>query len=212
MSRRGEAIAANYDSQRAACTSAYLWDGVLGRLVAQVSPRARVLEAGCGNGAFLKRLTATGYEAFGFDLSQSGVELAGSTSDRVRCASVYEDMRTLFPDANSFAAVISLEVIEHLYDPRAFIDRVVEVLEPGGVLLLSTPYHGYLKNLALGLTGKMDQHFTALWDGGHIKFWSRTTLEQLLRERGLTPTYFAGVGRLPYMWKSMILEARKGPA
>jgi hypothetical protein len=37
---------------------------------------------------------------------------------------------------------------------------------------VSTPYHGYHKNLGLALSGKMDAHFTALWEGGHIKFFS----------------------------------------
>jgi hypothetical protein len=46
------------------------------------------------------------------------------------------------------------------------------LLSPGGVAFISTPNHGYLKTLALAVTGKMDAHFTASWDGGHIKFFS----------------------------------------
>ena len=42
--------------------------------------------------------------------------------------------------------------------------------------MLSTPYHGYLKNLALAVSGRMDRHFTALHVGGHIKFFSIETL------------------------------------
>ena len=78
----------------------------------------------------------------------------------------------------------------------------------GGEIIISTPYHGYLKNLALALSGKLDAHFTALWDGGHIKFFSRNTLETLLVESGFEVTDFIGAGRWPYLWKSMLIKAR----
>ena len=79
----------------------------------------------------------------------------------------------------------------------------------GGTAILSTPYHGYWKNLALALTGRMDQHFTALWDHGHIKFWSMDTLGELLWEAGFVDVRFERVGRIPPLAKSMIAIARK---
>jgi hypothetical protein len=96
-----------------------------------------------------------------------------------------------------------------LYDPRGFLDFARVILERagGGKLIVSTPYHGYIKNLAMALLGKMDGHYTALWDGGHIKFFSRKTLEQMLEERGFVVTDFAGAGRVPYLWKSMLVSA-----
>ena len=75
--------------------------------------------------------------------------------------------------------------------------------------IISTPYHGYWKNLALALSGRMDAHFTALWDHGHIKFWSRRTLGDLLREAGFVDIRFWRVGRVPALAKSMIVMARK---
>lgn len=75
--------------------------------------------------------------------------------------------------------------------------------------IISTPYHGYWKNLALALSGKMDAHFTALWDHGHIKFWSIDTLRRLLQEAGFAEIRFLRVGRIPPLAKSMIAVARK---
>ena len=57
--------------------------------------------------------------------------------------------------------------------------------------------------------GKFDSHVDAHWDGGHIKFWSRQTLSRLLVEHGFSDLVFAGTGRVPYLWKSMIICARK---
>lgn len=55
---------------------------------------------------------------------------------------------------------------------------------------------------------QLDAHFTALWDHGHIKFWSRRTLGALLAEAGLEVTGFQGAGRAPLLWKSMVVAAR----
>lgn len=55
----------------------------------------------------------------------------------------------------------------------------------------------------------MDSHFTALWDHGHIKFWSMRTLGKLLQEAGFVDVRFERVGRTPALAKSMIAVARK---
>ncbi|MCS4034718.1 hypothetical protein GGQ02_003128 [Salinibacter ruber] len=55
----------------------------------------------------------------------------------------------------------------------------------------------------------MDDHFTALWTHGHIRFWSRDTLGRLLREAGFENISFRRVGRIPPLAKSMIAIAEK---
>lgn len=171
---------------------------------------ARVFDAGCGNGALLHKLRLSGYEVAGCDASESGVAQARRLCGegvQVERLSVYEDLQERF--GGQWDAVISTEVIEHLYAPRDFVRQVERLLAPGGYLILSTPYHGYLKNLALATSGALDKHFTALWDGGHIKFWSYRTLTALLGEFGFGDFQLLGAGRLPWLWKSMVVVARK---
>ena len=96
--------------------------------------------------------------------------------------------------------------------PGSQTRTVASLLSDGGTAVISTPYHGYVKNLAMAVTGKMDAHFTALWDHGHIKFWSVKTMTQLLNEAGLIVDHFAYVGRIPPLAKSMIAVARKPKA
>ncbi len=121
-------------------------------------------------------------------------------------ASVYD---IPFSDlGGDFDVVISTEVIEHLLYPRELIKAAKKCLKPNGLFILTTPYHGYIKNLVLALAGKMDSHFTVLWDGGHIKFFSVKTLTKLLAEEEFTNFKFEFAGRLPYLWKSMIVSAK----
>ena len=82
-----------------------------------------------------------------------------------------------------------------------------DLLEPGGTLMLTTPYHGYVKNLVLSLVGKMDAPFDALTDDGHIKFFSEATLRHIVLEPGFTRPEIRTVGRIPPLAKSMLLTA-----
>jgi len=108
-----------------------------------------------------------------------------------------------------FDIVISTEVVEHLYAPREWARGCFGALRPGGRFICTTPYHGYLKNLVISLAGKWDSHANPLWDGGHIKLWSKRTLTKLLSEVGFRNFEFRGAGRLPGLWMTMIVRAEK---
>lgn len=179
---------------------------IVDRLLAGIRPE-RVFDLGCGNGSVAAHLAAQ-YDVTGVDASQSGIEQARLAFPGIRfdVASAYDDLSHAY---GQFDAVVSLEVVEHLYDPRLFARNMFNLVRPGGGIVLSTPYHGYLKNLALALTGKLESHFTALWDGGHIKFFSETTLSQLLTEAGFVDLHFERAGRIPQLAKSMICRARR---
>ena len=168
----------------------------------------RIFELGCGNGAVANELSAAGYDVTGVDPSDDGIRIAGQHYPHLKLSpgSSYEDLAKRH---GTFPVAVSLEVIEHVYAPRRFAAALHELIEPGGVAILSTVYHGYWKNLALAIAGKWDAHFTALWDHGHIKFWSRTTLRQLLKEAGFSDVNFFRVGRVPIFAKSMIAVAKK---
>jgi 2-polyprenyl-3-methyl-5-hydroxy-6-metoxy-1,4-benzoquinol methylase len=173
------------------------------------SPRGAILDLGCGNGAIANALLLRGYDVYGVDSSATGITIANVTAPgRFHVMDIASGQLPPALSCKTLDTVISTEVIEHLYDPRALLRLAHAILPPNGHLLLSTPYHGYLKNIALAMTGKLDQHFTALWDGGHIKFFSRSTLEQLLRELGFDVEAFMGAGRVPLLWKSMLVKAR----
>ncbi len=175
---------------------------------AQSGRAKRALDLGCGNGATAGMLSDLGFEVTGIDASESGIAHAKASHPRCQfeVASVYDDLPARY---GKFSLVVSLEVVEHLYDPRKLARAAFDLLVPGGTAIVSTPYHGYLKNLALAVTGKLDAHFTALWDGGHIKFFSMPTLRELLSEAGFQDIRFVRVGRIPPLAKSMVAIARR---
>jgi 2-polyprenyl-6-hydroxyphenyl methylase/3-demethylubiquinone-9 3-methyltransferase len=184
---------------------------VVDRFVEKVPAKSVVLDMGCGNGSFLSLYRDRGWVLHGTDFSTTGIEIARKN---------YPDIDFILGDSQTSAEdltkqvglvdlVISTEVIEHLYDPKGFLRTAYSVLKPGGMMVITTPYHGYLKNLAMAVTGRMDTHSTVLWDHGHIKFWSMRTLTQLLNEAGFRSVRFERVGRIPTFAKSMIAIATR---
>ena len=170
--------------------------------------KKRLFELGCGNGSVARELAQRGWDVTGVDPSAEGIAHAreGHPDLKLQTGSAYDDLAGLY---GQFPVVLSLEVVEHVYAPRYYARTLFGLVAEGGAAIVSTPYHGYWKNLALAVTGRMDQHFTALWDHGHIKFWSMATLGELLREAGFVDVRFARVGRVPALAKSMIAIVRK---
>jgi len=170
----------------------------------------RVLDMGCGNGHVAGRLAQLGHNVVGIDASPDGIRLARAHHPRAafHLCSVYDDS---FENVvgHAYDVAIAAEVIEHLYWPRVLLRRAYQALAPGGRFIVTTPYHGYLKNLALSIANGWDKHFHAGWDGGHIKFFSRKTLGRFMSEAGFIGLDFRGAGRAPGFWKSMVMAGDK---
>jgi 2-polyprenyl-3-methyl-5-hydroxy-6-metoxy-1,4-benzoquinol methylase len=168
----------------------------------------RILDLGCGNGLATHVLATHGYRIIGIDPSEEGINWARAhyPDIEVHQGSANDDLRARF---GTFPVVMSLEVVEHIYDPRTYARTLFNLVELGGLAIVSTPYNGYLKNLAVALFNKFDAHHNPLWDHGHIKFWSVATLTRLLEEAGFGAIEFRRVGRIPPLAKSMIAIAKK---
>lgn len=164
-----------------------------------------ILDVGCGNGTLVADLARAGFSVAGMDGDEGGIEIARRKYPDLS----FEVGRFENTPDRQYDFVVSTEVVEHLYSPQQLIRYCFDALEPQGTLVISTPYHGYLKNAAVALSGKWDHHHHPLRDGGHVKFFSRDTLTELLEDGGFVVKDFTGVGRLPLLWKSMILTAKK---
>ena len=167
-----------------------------------------ILDVGCGNGYIASRLAENGHQVIGLDISEDGIEIARKAYPHIRfeVLSAYDDLKEVFDEVD---LIVSSEVIEHLYSPKIYLQNCYSVLRPGGVFILTTPYHGYLKNLTLSVFNMWDRHLNVDWDGGHIKFFSQKTLVAMLVKTGFRKASFHNVGRIPFLWKSMVCRVEK---
>ena len=110
----------------------------------------RLFDLGCGNGAIAADLQSAGFDVTGVDASESGIANANLAHPAIKLhvGSAYDDLAARY---GRFPIVVSFEVVCYMYDPRSFDGAVFDLLQPGGLALISTPYHGYLKNLVVAL-------------------------------------------------------------
>jgi 2-polyprenyl-6-hydroxyphenyl methylase/3-demethylubiquinone-9 3-methyltransferase len=210
------------DRRQSVAAAEFLWDtaGLSAAhqyLIAPVMAALRaahantVLDLGCGNGALSNHIARHGLTVSGLDHSLSGLQIARHRYQGVNLAQ--HDLAQPLPaeHVGRYDAVVSVEVIEHLLLPRLLLRSAQQALRPGGLLILTTPHHGYWKNLAIALCGGFDQHWHPLRDYGHIKFFSRSTLRAMALECGFTALRIAGAGRAPPFSKSMVLTGIRPP-
>jgi 2-polyprenyl-6-hydroxyphenyl methylase/3-demethylubiquinone-9 3-methyltransferase len=153
------------------------------------------LDVGCGAGLLAEPLARLGAKVTAIDAAPELIEVARDHASRqgleidYRAAAV-EDLDGLFD------LIISLEVIEHVADPRAFVDALARRLAPGGLLILSTPNRtGWSKLLTITLA----EGFGRIPKGTHDfdKFIPPERMKPLLADAGLECVDFEGIAWSP---------------
>jgi SAM-dependent methyltransferase len=116
-----------------------LYQDVLDAIVSH-APEGRILDAGTGPGELVRFLVNHQIESVGFDPSMDAVEMGTKQGLDLVChtfESYLEHYRD--PQAPAFAAVVMLNVLEHVADPVGIISICKELLKPGGVLVVRVP-------------------------------------------------------------------------
>lgn len=94
-----------------------------------------VLDVGCGVGQVVEALNQSGVHALGVDISHPNIERALARGVTCQC---YDGKRLPFEDGH-FTAVGAFNVLEHVDDPSGFLDELVRVTRPGGMVVVSSP-------------------------------------------------------------------------
>jgi len=167
-----------------------------------------VLDLGCGNGWFTAALDRCGFAVTGVDHSEASLRIAKQHYASLAFHRV-DAMQPLDSSlVQRFDAVVAIDVIDHVPLPRKLIEAALSALKPGGLLIVTTRFHGYTKNLALALTGRFDSRWDPLLDEGQVKFFSRATLMSLLSEFHLQDLHFETAGRIPMLARAMVISGK----
>ena len=102
--------------------------------------------------------------------------------------------------------IFSSEVIEHIYDTENAFSEMARILRSGGKILITTPYHGLIKNLLITLF-VFNKHFNPI--GAHIRFFSKKTLLDLLNKNNLKFVKIGYYGRIYPISHSIYILAEK---
>lgn len=180
-------------------------EALLRKVLPTIPPNGRILDVGCGRGEFCHFFAENGLQAEGIDISKAAMEYAQRTFPKARFQAILvEDL--VASRRAEFDAVFSSEVIEHLFDVGTYLLSINHLLKPGGLFILTTPYHGLVKNISIDLMNYA-KHYDPL--GQHIRFFDTKNLDACLRTFGFTPQHWWGYGRPWPFWKSFFVVARK---
>lgn len=135
-----------------------------------------VLDIGCFTGEFLEVLRDAGAEVYGLELQPEAVRIASARlPGRIFQADVFGSEFPTRPKE----AVTLLGVIEHVLDPLGLLRRSIDLLKPGGILLLQTP------DSASGLARVSGRYWPPLTPVEHIHLFSSKALRLALARLGL---------------------------
>ncbi|MEZ5654318.1 MAG: bifunctional 2-polyprenyl-6-hydroxyphenol methylase/3-demethylubiquinol 3-O-methyltransferase UbiG [Sphingobium sp.] len=143
------------------------------------------LDVGCGAGLLCEPLARLGADVTGIDAAPENIDAAREHAEKQGLTIDYRatGIESLGSTAH-YDLVTSMEVIEHVTDPAAFIQGLAQALAPGGLMILSTPNRTGLSRLAMIDIGEglgMIPKGTHDWD----KFLTPDEIETLLADCGL---------------------------
>jgi SAM-dependent methyltransferase len=126
----------------------------------------RILDVGCGDGLFFEKLQEIGHVE-GIEMDSATGASGGRWADRIQIGPFDESFRPYRP----YALILMLDLLEHLSDPLPSLRRAVELLQPGGTIVITVPA------------------FPVLWTSHdelnhHYRRYTRTSLANLAREAG----------------------------
>lgn len=152
---------------------------------------SRVLEVGCGAGAFAARLDS-GAEVWGIEPDPQAAEFASSNLDRV-IIGTYEQAAERLPDCY-FDLLICNDVIEHMRDHDHFLRVVQRHLVPGATLVISVPNIRYVRVLGEILFRRDFRYRNeGVLDRTHLRMFTAVSLRRSLIEAGLQIERLAGI-------------------
>jgi len=156
-----------------------------GFLLANVSAGARVLDYGCGDGAFAADLLAAGCAVTTADVAEEALRRARRRAPAATAQRIAEAEPLPFAE-DAFDVVWAGEVLEHVADVVGLLAELRRVLRWGGRLLVTTPWHGRVVIAT-------DAHFDPRAD--HLRFFSARTLRAVLTDAGFVDVDVRRAGR-----------------
>lgn len=144
----------------------------------------RVLDIGCASGGLLALLRPRAGYLAGLEPSATAAHAAAQVADHVVQGALEE--RELPFGPGSFDLVVLGDVLEHLADPAAGLERAASWCRPGGgTVLVSVPNVAHWRARLTLLKGRWPQEDSGTFDASHLRWFTRDALASLLQEAGL---------------------------
>jgi SAM-dependent methyltransferase len=180
---------------------------------------AKVCEIGCGNGEFIAHLAIKGFSCIGLDISSTAVNVAKKSNLNNNNIIINGELDCI---KSKFDLVFSFNVLEHINDDATFLTNIIDMLNPGGLLILTFPAQSSLYNFMDEFYGHYRRYdfdnvqslFAMLpvkivhyWTYGYIlvqrlgSFLMRSKVRKTGNRSKSELTKMSGMVRTPFLWK-----------
>jgi len=150
-------------------------------IVKYVKPNKTILDIGCASGElgnYLRRnLNA---KVYGVDISNIAIKNAKRKLDEAVVCNIETDKLPF--QKKFFDIIICGDVLEHLFNPEGTLEKLQQYLKPDGYMILSVPNIANIEIRWNLLWGKFDYTESGILDNGHIRFFTKQTLLNMIKE------------------------------
>lgn len=166
-----------------------------------------ILDYGCGHGEVMEEMKKinTKSKYIGMDVAKSAIKLARKKHKKDKFYLVKDGGKLPLKD-NSVDFILAADVIEHAFYTQELLHELGRVLKPKGKLLLSTPYHGLIKNLVIVTVG-FEKVFNPV--EAHIRFFTKRSLFPMITKEKLAIKEFGYFGRFYPISNGLYVLAEK---
>jgi len=157
-----------------------------------------VLDAGCGTGYGTMMLSWVAESVLGVDYDGDAIEYARQKYSTPRTVFKVQDVVEMDLPDDVFDVVVAFEIVEHIREPRDFLNEIVRVLKPGGLLVISAPHASWSKLHFRDYTAAAlwnlvreffpEQNITYYCQGPRTNFYEKDQIEEPVRTH-LTVAY-----------------------
>ncbi len=148
-------------------------------IIADMVPRGRVLDIGCGDGLMLSLLRDRGCEVAGVDLSEEAVRKCQARG--IACQVIDIGTQSIPLEMGSFDTVIMIDVLEHVYDPSVVLKKAADAA--GHMLVLSVPNFSSFPARVQVMRGKVPENNGP--GKGHVQWFTYEVFRKLITDAGL---------------------------
>lgn len=154
---------------------------------------SKLLDVGCAAGYMARECMVKNCLTWGVELSPVAAELARRYCVEVAVADLDRGAELPF-GAVRFDCILCLDVLEHLARPDIVLRSLVRWLAPEGKILISLPNIARLECRLALLAGRFDYELSGIMSKGHLRFFTKKTSRELVRNAGLEVVFEQGTG------------------
>jgi 2-polyprenyl-3-methyl-5-hydroxy-6-metoxy-1,4-benzoquinol methylase len=155
--------------------------------LAMVGYNQKVLELGCAGGHVTRALNKQACRVTGIEIDPESAMRASAFAEDVLTADLCDLSWADKLEPQQFDVVLAGDVLEHLTDPLRVLRACRGVLKPDGRLVVSLPNIAHADARLALLQGRFEYRPWGLLDDSHLRFYTKETADQLLRDAGFVP-------------------------